>query len=229
MLFNIRLDNEYKGLKRMDLIGGYLLVMLIFFSGNISLLLGNYRISNLKLILFSAIAFIISFGLMFASGYVNIDLLEYLSYLFLIAFVLLFLIMFLYVKKNNLKLSLISVSILAAITIMILSSQSNLGILDILLYSLFTFIIFFVTYQLSKLLQHAKRRYSVIVGEFMSLFSVLVFIFTLTYNSTRALKYTMFRPFLILTPTHQLIYVVIAIVVILIVGVFLNDSKGGNS
>lgn len=213
----------------MDLIGGYLFVMLIFFSGNISLLLGNYKISNIKLILFSAIAFILSFGLMFASGYVNIDLLDYLSYLFFIVFVLLFLIMFLHVKRNNVNLSLMAVSILAAITIILLSSQSNFGILDILLYSLFTLIIFFVTYQLSKLLQHAKRTYPVIVGEFMSLFSVLVFIFSLTYNSTRALNYTMFSPFLILTPTYQLIYVVIAIVVILIVGVFLNDSKGGNS
>ena len=229
MLFNIKLDNEYKGLKRMDLMGGYLLVMLIFFSGNISLLLGNYKFDNIKLILFSAMAFIITFALMFISNYVNIDLFDYLSHLFFIVFILLFLIMFLYVKKSNLKLSLIYLSVLSCVTILILSSQSDFGILDILLYSLFSFIIFFITCQLSKLLQHAKRDYPIIVGEFMSLFSVLVFIFALTYNSTRFIDYTMFSPFLILTPTYQLIYVVIAIIVILIVGVFLNDSKGGNS
>jgi hypothetical protein len=43
------------------------------------------------------------------------------------------------------------------------------------------------------------------------------------------LDYTMFSSFLILTPTYQLIYVVIGIIVVLVVGVLINDSKGGNS
>jgi preprotein translocase subunit SecG len=39
----------------------------------------------------------------------------------------------------------------------------------------------------------------------------------------------MFSAFLILTPTYQLIYVIIAVIVILVIGVLINDSKGGNS
>ena len=93
----------------------------------------------------------------------------------------------------------------------------------------FVFVILFVVYQLTKLLHHAKREYSIIVGEYMSLFSVLMFIFAVTYNSIINLDYTMFSPFLILTPTHQLIYVVIGIIVVLVVGVLINDAKGGNS
>ena len=63
----------------------------------------------------------------------------------------------------------------------------------------------------------------------MCLFSILTLIFALTYNSTLNLDYSMFSPFLILTPTYQLIYVIIAIIAALIIGVFINDSRGGNS
>jgi len=98
-----------------------------------------------------------------------------------------------------------------------------------LLYSLIAFVILFVVYHISKLLHHAKRQYPIIVGEYMCLFSLLMFIFALTYDSTRTLDYSMFSSFLILTPVYQLIYVVIAIVVILVIGVLINDNKGGNS
>jgi uncharacterized integral membrane protein len=109
---------------------------------------------------------------------------------------------------------------------MLISSQSNLNFFYTLLYSLLVFIILFVVYQLTKLLHHAKRQYSVIVGEYMCLASILIFIFAMTYNSTITLDYTAFDPFLILTPTYQLIYVVIGIVVVLVAGVFINDYGG---
>jgi hypothetical protein len=63
----------------------------------------------------------------------------------------------------------------------------------------------------------------------MSLFSVLIFIFAVTYYSTITLNYKMFSAFLILTPTYQLIYVIIAVIVILVGGVLINDRNGGNS
>ena len=94
------------------------------------------------------------------------------------------------------------------------------------LYSLLVFIILFVVYQLSKLLRHAKRQYNVIVSEYMCLVSLLLFIFALTYYSTINLNYKMFSAFLILTPTYQLIYIIITVIVILVVGVLLNDRKG---
>jgi hypothetical protein len=60
----------------------------------------------------------------------------------------------------------------------------------------------------------------------MCLASILIFIFSLTYYSTITLDYTAFTPFLILTPTYQLIYVVIGIVVVLVAGVLINDYRG---
>jgi predicted transporter len=116
----------------------------------------------------------------------------------------------------------------SAVSTVLFSSQTSLDMLTMVLYSLFVFIILFVVYQLTKLLHHAKRQYPVIIGEYMSLFSILMFIFALTYNSTMALDYSKFTPFLILTPTYQLIYVVIGIIVVLVAGVLINDTRGGN-
>ena len=216
----------------MDLIGGYLLVILILFTANFSLLIGNFKISNVKLILCSLLAFIASFVLMFISGYLKSSLsflMDNFGYFFIALSILLFLTFLYYSKKNNLRFSIISVVILFIISMIALSSQSDLSLFTILLYSLFSFIILFVVYQLSKLLHHAKRQYSAIIGEYMCLFSILTLIFALTYNSTLNLDYSMFSPFLILTPTYQLIYVIIAIIAALIIGVFINDSRGGNS
>ena len=209
----------------MDLIGGYLVIILILFTVNISLLLGNYKLNNLKLIIVSLLCFIATFIMMIISDYLIFSLYDYLAYLFFATAVVIFALMLYYLKTNNFKASLTLIMILFLISTLVLSSQTDLNSL----YSLFVFIVMFIVYQLTKLLRHAKRQYSVIVGEYMSLFSILIFIFSLTYNSTRTLDYTMFSSFLILTPTYQLIYVVIIIVVILIVGVLINEGKGGDS
>ena len=213
----------------MDLIGGYLLIMLILFLGNISLLMGNNKINNLKLIVTSIFFSVGVFIILTVSVYLNIFLLDYFSYIFLIISAILFFIIFYFIRNNNFKLALYSVLALFFISLTLLCSQTSLNHLEMILYSLCTFIILFVVYQLSKLLHHAKRQYSAIIGEYMCLFSILVLIFALTYNSTLNLDYSMFSPFLILTPTYQLIYVVIAIIAVLIIGVFINDSRGGNS
>ncbi len=213
----------------MDLIGGYLLIMLILFEGNIALLMGNNKLNNLKLIVTSIFFSVVVFIILNVSVYLNISLLDYFSYIFLIISTILFFIIFYFIRNNNFKLALYSVLALFFISLTLLCSQTSLNHLEMILYSLCTFIILFVVYQLSKLLHHAKRQYSAIIGEYMCLFSILVLIFALTYNSTLNLDYSMFSPFLILTPTYQLIYVVIAIIAVLIIGVFINDSRGGNS
>ncbi len=217
----------------MDLIGGYLLIILLLFISNLALLIGNYKISNVKLAILSAISLIVSFVLINLSTYLNsslIFLLEYFSYFFLLISILVFAVMWGYVKgKLQLKQSIYLISVIAIISVVVLSSQSDLMLFESIAYSLFVFIVLFSVYQLTKLLIHAKRQYSVIISEFMCLFSILVFIFALTYNSAKQLNYTMFSSFLILTPTYQLIYVVIGICVVLILGFVLNDSKGGNS
>ncbi len=206
--------------------GGYLLVLLVLFAANIALLLGNSKISNLKLILISAIFSIIIFILINASSSLNIVLLDYFGYIFLLISILTFCIMVYCTKNNNFKVLLYSILLIFIISTLLLSSQSSMDLLSSVLYSLLFFVILFVVYQLSKLLHHAKRQYSVIIGEYMTLSSILVFLFGLTYNSTLNLNYTMFRAFLILTPTYQLIYVIIGIAVVLVAGVLLNDRRG---
>lgn len=214
----------------MDLIGGYLLIILVLFSVNIALFVGNYKINTLKLILLSLSISIVSFVLMYASKFLNARLsflLDYFSHIFILLSIIIFIGMFLYTKKGYLKISgclILSVFILSTLLV---ASQSALMLFDSVLYSLLSFIIIFSVYQVTKLLIHAKRPYPVIVGEYMSLFSMLVFILGVTYDSTRFLDYSMFSPFLILTPTYELIYIIIGIIVMIIIGVVYNDNKGG--
>ena len=215
----------------MDLIGGYLLIILILFATNIGLFLGNYKIDNAKLIILSAMSFIVSFILMYASGFLKGTfsfLMDYFAYVLFIIFIVIVVSIWTYVKNDNLKLAFHLILMVSVVSTVLFASQSNLDIFSIILYSLFVFIMLFVVYQLSKLLHHAKRQYPVIIGEYMCLFSILMFILALTYDSTRALDYTAFSPFLILTPTYQLIYVIMGVIVVLVAGVLIND-KGGNS
>ena len=117
--------------------------------------------------------------------------------------------------------------ILLIVSEFLLSSQSSqLTLFMTLLYSLIMFISLFIIFKVSKFLQYAKREYPVIIGEFVLLSAILIFILGLTYYSTLNLDYEMFSSFLILTPTYQLVYVIIAMVVIMIVGLFYNENGG---
>ena len=209
----------------MDLMGAYLLIFLVVFAANIALLLGNNRYNNPKLIVISLIFSILTFILINASSYLNIALIDYFSYIFLVIAILLFALMYYCTKNNKLELLLYSVLAIFIISTILLASQSNLDFFSSFLYSLLFFIILFVVYQLTKLLRHAKRQYPVIIGEYMCLSSILIFILALTYYSTLTLDYTAFSAFLILTPTYQLIYVIIGIIVVLVAGVLINDYR----
>ena len=213
----------------MDLIGGYLLVVMAVFVANIALMLGNYNLGNLKVIILSLICSAITFAIMNVSSLLNGQLSflsDYFSYLFLAITIIIFVSIVYYIRRDDFKIPFYSISLAFVISTALLSSQANLDFLSMALYSLLVFIILFVVYQLTKLLHHAKRQYPVVIGEYMSLFSILMFIFALTYDSTKALDYSMFSPFLILTPTYQLIYVIIGIIVVLVVGVLINDTRG---
>jgi hypothetical protein len=113
------------------------------------------------------------------------------------------------------------------ITSFLLAAQLNEHVFNslLLLLSIVSIIVMIVAFQSSKLLIFAKRPYDVIIGEFMSLFGVLIFLFGLTHKSIMNLDYEMFSSFLILTPTYQLIYVIIGIIIVLIIGSYWNDKK----
>lgn len=216
----------------MDLIGGYLLIVLILFIANISLYGGNIRISNIRLGIISIFSLIILFVMMNISCHLTDGLAfleNYFSYFFIMLSILVFLTFVYYFRKNDLKFSIASIGILLIISIVCLSSQSDLSLFDSALYSLFGCLTLFLVYQITKFLFHAKREYPVIIGEYVSLFSILLFILGLTYDSTRYLDYNSFTPFLILTPTYKLIYIIIGIIVVIIAGLLYNENKGGSA
>ncbi len=216
----------------MDLIGGYLLIVLILFIANISLFMGNLKLSNIRLGTISIFTLIILFAMINISGYLTDSLAfleNYFSYFFIMLSVLVFLTFVYYFRKNDLKFSIASIGVLLIISIVCLSSQSSLSLFDSTLYSLFGCLTLFLVYQITKFLFHAKREYPVIIGEYVSLFSILLFILGLTYDSTRYLDYNSFTPFLILTPTYKLIYIIIGIIVVIIAGLLYNENKGGSA
>lgn len=209
--------------------GAYLLIILVLFSANLALMMGNYKLNNLKVTILSFAGAAIAFALMNLSGYLNHQLaflMDNFCYLFLIIALIIFASAAYYIKRNNFKIPLYALLATFAVSAILFSSQASPDFMTMILYSLFVLIMLFVVYQLTKLLRHAKRQYPVIIGEYMSLFSILMFIFALTYNSTKALDYSVFSPFLILTPTYQLIYVIIGIIVVLVIGVLINDTRG---
>ena len=182
----------------LDLIFGYLLIIIILFSVNIGLFLGYFKFNDKKNTFISIMIGIILLIVMAISSILTINLLDYLSYVFILISIIIFSILYIYLKNDNLfNYSLAFVSIIMII----------------------------LTIQLSKLLMYAKRPYNVIIGEYMSLMSILVFIFGLTNTSIMRLNHEMFSSFLILTPTYQLIYVIIGIIFVLIIGFYLNDKN----
>ncbi|WP_296888559.1 hypothetical protein [uncultured Methanobrevibacter sp.] len=110
---------------------------------------------------------------------------------------------------------------------MLFSSQlGECSLFNYLLLFFVSVIAMIISFQSSKLLMYARRPYNVIIGEYMSLMGILIFIFGLTNNSVVQLNYKMFSSFLILTPTFQLIYVIIGIIFVFVIGFYLDDKRG---
>ncbi|MBR0272330.1 MAG: hypothetical protein IJQ68_10165 [Methanobrevibacter sp.] len=160
------------------------------------------------------------------SSLVAISLLDYLTYIFLAMSVIIFFIMIIYLKLDKSDISFYITLALYYISSFLLASQLNeSSIFDSLLLTFISIVVMIVAFQSSKLLMYAKRPYNAIVGEYMSLEGILVFLFALTNTSIMQLDYEMFSSFLIMTPTYQLIYVIITIVIVLIIGSYWNDRK----
>lgn len=210
----------------LDLIFGYLIIIVILLSANVGLFLGNYNFNNIKstlIFVVLGILFIIDINI---SRLFSLNLLDYLTHVFLIIFVIVFIILLTYLKLNKLNVSLYCTVFLYYMSSFLLASQlTELSIYDSLLLTFISIIIMIVAFQSSKLLIYAKRPYNVIIGEYTSLMGILIFLFALTNVSIMKLDYEMFSPFLILTPTYQLVYVVIAIIIVLIIGLYWNDKK----
>ena len=210
----------------LSLFEGYLLIFVALFAVNIGLFLGNFKINNLKAIVIAIFFGILLIGVNSVSSYFK-DILAFLSgnfgYLFMLIAIVLFILTYFYLKKKNITLPCVVLFCIAILSIS--ACIDDFSMFNSLLLALFLIIIIFVVYQLSKLLFYAKREYSIIVGEYMILESILIFILGLTYWSVKNLDYSMFSAYLILTPTYQVVYVIILIIFILIVGLYYNDKQ----
>ena len=209
-----------------DLIFSYLLIVIILFSANIGLFLGDFRLNNKKSSLISILIGIIFFIVVYISSFLRLNILDFLTYIFIVVSIIIFGILLVYLNLDKkLKIVTFSIIILYYANSFLIASQLKEHLFNGLLLTIISIIMMIIAFQSSKLLIYAKRPYNIIIGEFMSLYGILIFIFGLTNVSVMNLDYKMFSSFLILTPTYQLIYVVIGIIVLLIMGLYWNDKK----
>ena len=213
-----------------DLFSAYLLIILLLLAGNLGLFLSDLKISKIKFILTSVVIAIIIFVLTFFSSNFKANLpflSDNLGWLFIIIAIILFISQYTYLKnKNYLKRNIIITIAIVLITTFLISSQfRNVDLLNSTLFSVSFLIVMLILIPISDLLHYAKRDYSIIVGEFISLEALLIFIFGLTFWSVKNLNYEMFSSFLILTPTYKLVYILIVVIVIMIIGFYYKDIK----
>ena len=211
----------------LDLILGYLIIIIILFSANIGLLLANYKLNDIKSTAIFLVMGILLFIAINVSNIFSFNLLGYLTYVFIAISIIIYIIIFIYLKINRLDATTLITIIIYYMSSFLLATQiaGESFMFDSLFLTIVSIIIMIVAFQSSKLLMYAKRPYNVIIGEYMSLEGILIFMLGLTNASVMQLNYEMFSSFLILTPTYQLIYVVIGIVAVLIIGLYLNDKK----
>jgi len=206
------------------------------FGVNIGFWVNIRKFNNKKTIIFSVVLSLFIFIISLIGLYLYDDLKflnDYLDIIFLVISIFLFLIIFLFIlnyKNNKISQKPLFVNILFLIaTIFIFNTQlDNIIYLNILLSVLTLFIIILLSFNIFKLLIYAKRPFPILIGEYMILESIIFFLFALTFRSLKDLDYGMFHPFLILTPTYQLIIILIGFCVLLLLGSYYNDKKMKN-
>lgn len=217
----------------MDLIFEYLIVFILVFVANIAFLVRNSDINKDKFILLAIVYALIVFILINLASILNIQesLVEFIPYVLgLVAFVMLILtIRYVGFGKNydilndrlvfygTIFASLISVAVLA------LGLNTENPFLSGIELAILSFVVMVLVYKISKIFKKAERPYYAVIGEFMFLEFILLLILALTFNSVRNLDYSMFGSFLILTPTYKVLYMVLAIVIVLVLGVLYNE------
>ncbi len=217
----------------MDLIFEYLIVFILLFSTNIGFLVRKFNFNRNKFILFNLGYAISIFVLSFVCSSLNyqneaIPIIPYL--LFLVAFLMLILtVRYVSYGRNygidDDKVVLYGTILSSWMSIGVLSlglKADNLG-LSCLELAILSFVVVFLVYKISKIFKNAKRPYYGVIGEYMFLEFILLLILALTFITVRELDYSMFKSFIILTPTYQVLYMILIIVIILVLGVLYND------
>ena len=217
----------------MDLIFEYLIVFILLFVTNIAFLVKKYDFNKNKFILFALIYGAIVFVLSFMSSSLNLG--EYgvpfMPYVlgFVSLLVLILAIRFVSFGRNqgieNDKIVFYGTVLSSLISIVALSLclKSDNLVLNSLELAILSIIVMLLVYKISKIFNKAKRPYYAVIGEYMFLEFIFLLILALTFSSVRELDYSIFKSFLILTPTYQVMYAIIVILIILVLGVLYSD------
>ena len=217
----------------MDLIFEYLIVFILLFATNIAFLVKKSDFNKNKFIQFAFIYGAIVFILSFICPSLNlgeyiIPLMPYI--LGLVSLLILILaVRFVSFGRNfnveNDKIVLYGTILSSFISIIALSlclKSDNLA-LNALELAILSIVVMFLVYKISRIFNKAKRPYYAVIGEYMFLEFIFLLILALTFSTVRELDYSIFKSFLILTPTYQLLYAIIIILIILVLGVLYSD------
>ena len=217
----------------MDLIFEYLIVFILLFATNIAFLLRYSSFNKNKFIPFVLGYAIIVFALTFVFSSLNLqkEAIEFIPYILFAVSVLMLIISIRYVGFgknygiNDDKVVLYGTILSSFLSIgaLALGLKSDNLLLSALELAVLSVVVIFLVYKISKIFNNAKRPYYAVIGEYMFLEFILLLILALTFSSVRELDYSMFGSFLILTPTYKLLYMIIAIVILLVLGVLYND------
>ena len=84
-----------------DLIFSYLLITTILFSANIGLFLGDFRLNNKKSSLISILIGIIFFIVVYISSFLRLNILDFLTYIFIVVSIIIFGILLVYLNLDK--------------------------------------------------------------------------------------------------------------------------------
>lgn len=217
----------------MDLIFEYLIVFILLFVTNIAFLVRKSDFNKNKFILFTLIYGAIVFILSFTCSNLNLgeSVIPFMPYILGLVSLLMLVLSIRYVSfgRNysieNDKLVLYGTILSSFVSIAALSLclKSDNLVLASLEFAILSIVVMFLVYKISKIFDRAKRSYYAVIGEYMFLEFVFILILALTFSSVRELDYSIFKSFLILTPTYQVMYAIVVILIILVLGVLYSD------
>jgi len=221
----------------MNLIWEYIIIIIILFGINMGLLLNATKYNSKKSITFSFIyailIFIISLiALNFSSSLTFLS--NYIEYILFIVGVLLFILIvqYLYIwnerKTKELEIKSLTFigniicSIILIFTLVALWEPQGSIFINAGLIAIIILVISLISLKFSK---NIVGGVSGGISEYMILESILIIIFGLTFTYVRDLDYKSFTPFTMLTPTYQIVILIIGVIALFVIGIFINDSR----
>lgn len=207
-----------------NLVWEYMLIILVLFGTNFGLLLNTYGIKHkvpVYILLYSLSLFLIT---IFISN-IKLDyFINYIAFLLFFIGLIIFILILYQLNSKNEKLNFLTfiglILISYFIVIYLVLSSSSLSFDFSLLIFAILCVFALLSFKLSK-----NSIFKGKISEYFILESILLMILGLTYPYVTTLDYSEFVPFTILTPTYEIIVLIIFIIALLVIGVYLNDYR----